>query len=95
MRLLRSYEKQISINAMKKMGAPLLGLAEYIYYMTVNFKAATVVGTSHRGGKTVKRTRLTSCENMFCVPVSSRVDSIDGILQTQGRKILKSKRNIL
>ena len=91
MRLLRSYEKQISINAMKKMGAPLLGLAKYIYYMTVNFK----VGTSHRGGKTVKRTRLTSCENMFCVPVSSRVDSIDGILQTQGRKILKSKRNIL
>ena len=31
-RLLRSYAKQISINAMKKIGAPLLGLAKYIYY---------------------------------------------------------------
>ena len=30
--LLRSYAKQISINAMKKIGAPLLGLAKYIYY---------------------------------------------------------------
>ena len=33
-RLLRSYDKQISINAMKKIGAPLLGLAKYIYYNT-------------------------------------------------------------
>ena len=32
-RLLRSYEKQISINAMKKIRAPLLGLAKYIYYI--------------------------------------------------------------
>ena len=32
-RLLRSYTKQISINAMKKIGAPLLGLAKYIYIM--------------------------------------------------------------
>ena len=31
--LLRSYAKQISINAMKKIGAPLLGLAKYIYYL--------------------------------------------------------------
>ena len=31
-RLLRSYDKQNSINAMKKNGAPLLGLAKYIYY---------------------------------------------------------------
>ena len=30
--LLRSYAKQISINAMKKIGAPLLGLAKYICY---------------------------------------------------------------
>ena len=30
-RLLRSYAKQISINAMKKIGAPLLGFAKYIY----------------------------------------------------------------
>ena len=30
-RLLRSYDKQISINVMKKIGAPLLGLAKYIY----------------------------------------------------------------
>ena len=29
--LLRSYAKQISINAMKKIGATLLGLAKYIY----------------------------------------------------------------
>ena len=33
-RLLRSYAKQISINAMKKNGAPLLGLAKYIYYFS-------------------------------------------------------------
>ena len=31
--LLRSYAKQISINALKKIGAPLLGLAKYIYYL--------------------------------------------------------------
>ena len=31
--LLRSYDKQVSINAMKKNGAPLLGLAKYIYYV--------------------------------------------------------------
>ena len=31
-RLLRSYDKHISINALKKIGAPLLGLAKYIYY---------------------------------------------------------------
>ena len=30
-RLLRSYTKQVSINAMKKIGAMLLGLAKYIY----------------------------------------------------------------
>ena len=30
--LLRSYAKQISINAMKKIRASLLDLAEYIYY---------------------------------------------------------------
>ena len=29
---LRSLAKQISLNAMKKIGAPLLGLAKYIYY---------------------------------------------------------------
>ena len=34
-RLLRSYDKQISINAMKKIGAPLLGLAKYIYYFVM------------------------------------------------------------
>ena len=31
-RLLRSYDQQISINAIKKIGAPLLGLARYKYY---------------------------------------------------------------
>ena len=52
--------------------------------MTVNYKATTVVGTSHLGGKTskfdtdLKRTRLTSFENMFCASVRSRVDAIDG-----------------
>ena len=30
---LRPYDKQISINAIKKIGAPLLGLAKYIYYL--------------------------------------------------------------
>ena len=30
-RLLRSYAKQIFISAMKKIGAPLLGLTKYIY----------------------------------------------------------------
>ena len=37
-RLLRSYEKQISINAMKKIGAPLLGLAKYIYIYIMCFR---------------------------------------------------------
>ena len=31
--LLRSYAQQISIHAMKKIGAPLLGLAKYIYIL--------------------------------------------------------------
>ena len=33
---LRPYDKQISINASKKIGAPLLGLAKYIYYCSLN-----------------------------------------------------------
>ena len=35
--LIRSYAKQISINAIKKIGAPLLGLAKYIYYIYAPF----------------------------------------------------------
>ena len=42
------------------------------------------MGTSHLGGKTLKfdiwnGTRLKSIENMFCAPVRSWVDAIDGI----------------
>ena len=32
----RPYDKPISINASKKIGAPLLGLAKYIYYLIIN-----------------------------------------------------------
>ena len=35
---LRPYDKQISINAIKKIGAPLLGLAKYIYYLSTGKK---------------------------------------------------------
>ena len=48
--------------------------------MTVNYKATTVVGTSHLGGNTSKfdtrNTRSTSFENRFCAPVHSRVDAV-------------------
>ena len=42
-RLLRSYDKEISINAMKKIGAPLLGLAKYIYYIQLFVRFNLVV----------------------------------------------------
>ena len=32
---LRPYDKQISINAIKKIGAPLLGLAKYITVLSL------------------------------------------------------------
>ena len=42
-RLLRSYAKQISINAMKKLELRFYGLAKYIYYSILLNDAKTVV----------------------------------------------------
>ena len=52
-RLLRSYAKQISINAMKKIGAPLSGLVKYIYILYF-FRCFILVGHFEEHNKTLK-----------------------------------------
>ena len=72
-RLLRSYAKQISIKAIKKIGAPLLGLAKYIYIIfrvSLKFLAHLFVRFSLREFKrnsSIEMIMNNQTSNHFCV----------------------------